>query len=919
MSSCANGSRASVLRRIGRAGLAVLALAAAAAAAGLDVPAAVVDRIVIEVDGGPGEPGLEAIVGLKAGDPFTPRAADQAVKRVFATDLYSDVRVLVSGEERVALTFRLTRRLTVRSVSIAGKGGWPASRIEKGLEVQAPGREFSEARLPRAQDELRAALRREGYFEAAVTAEAKRDSVEPAMDILFNVAAWRAFTVGSIRFEGSTVVPETELAARLKIKAGDRYVPAAFEAALGRLAAFLVGLGYRRAEVSLADEAFDAASGQATLTVWVVPQEKITIRIHGAEVPVSLVAPIWEERIFEEWGESEGQARILDYLRARGYLFSSVRPRIERGENEIRVIYEVDPGGKYRVENVRFEGLRAFTAERLRAELGIGARVLFFPALDGGRVFAIPRELEIFYRAQGFPEARVEVNLEQGGGTVTAVYFVEEGPRQVVDRVVLAGVPPGDEADLRAVLLSRAGGPYSPPNVQRDIEEIDAFYRNRGFRGTAVTHEVNPSGEGEYTLVYAVSPGAQVRIGRIVVTGLRVTRAQTVRREILVREGDLAAADLIQESKRRLERLGVFDEVNLDEIAGEAGVVSLVVSVREGGRNYAGLGVGLETKSDPRAVALWANSIRPRVTAEFIRSNVFGAAAQASLVGQFSLIERRAVAAWEQPYLFGVPLRTQASGWLEAEDRTSFGFDRRGVSLTLTKPLSATVQILGMLSWARTKLTFLDIAESEVDRRLLPYSTSLVSGSLIWDGRDDSINPTRGMFLSAVLEWAYPLFQAESNYQKTFIKYQLYRPLLPRLHFGLTSRLGLGRGRMPIPERFFAGGSNSFRGAEFDYLGPTDPDSGMPVGGKALFLVNLELSMPVVGSLPDLAGAVFYDLGNVFASRDDFSLFGLRGAIGGGLRYRTPLGPVRLELGWNLDDPARRATPILFFTIGNVF
>lgn len=919
MSNCASGSRRAAFRRTIGAGLAVLALASVFAGAAPEIPLPVVDRIVIEVDGGPGEPGLEAIVGLKAGDPFSLRTADLAVKRIFATNLYSDVSVLRSGEDRVVLTFRLIRRLVVRSVSVAGEGNWPESRIEKSLETLAPGREFSEARLPQAADEIRAGLGREGYFEAAVAPEAVRDSAEPAVDLVFTVSAWRTYGIGAVRFEGATVLPEAELERRLKVGAGDRYVPAAFEAALGRLAAHFVDLGYRRAEVSLAGEAFDAQTGLATLTVRIVPQEKITIRIEGADIPLSLVAPIWEERVFEEWGQSEGQARILAYLRERGYLYASVSARLERAENEIRVLYEVDAGAKYRVDNVRFVGLRAFTAERLKAEMGIGARVLFFPVLDGGRLFALTRELEIFYRTQGFPEARVDLNLEERGGAVTAVYFVEEGPRQVVERVVLGGVSPADEAELRTLLLSRAGGPYSPPNVQKDIEEIDGYYRNRGVRGTVVTPEIRPAGDGAFVLVYAVSEGAPVKIGRIVVTGQRVTRVETILREVLVREGEPAAADLIQESKRRLERLGIFAEASLDEIPGEPGVVSLVVRVREGERNYAGLGAGLETKSDPRSVALWANSLRPRITAEFIRSNLFGAASQVSLVGQFSLIERRAVVAWEQPYLFGVPMRTQASAWLEAEDRTSFGFDRRGIGLTATKSLSATVQALGTLSWARTKLTYLGIAESEVDRRLFPYSTSLVSGSLIWDRRDDSINPARGLFLSAVLEWAYPLFQAESDYQKTFVKFQLYHPLLPRLHFGLTSRLGLGRGRMPIPERFFAGGSNSFRGAEFDALGPADPDSGLPVGGKALLLFNLELSVPFLGSLPDLAGAVFYDLGNVFASRDDFSLFDLRGAVGAGLRYKTPLGPIRLELGWNLDDPARRTKPILYFTIGNVF
>jgi outer membrane translocation and assembly module TamA len=91
------------------------------------------------------------------------------------------------------------------------------------------------------------------------------------------------------------------------------------------------------------------------------------------------------------------------------------------------------------------------------------------------------------------------------------------------------------------------------------------------------------------------------------------------------------------------------------------------------------------------------------------------------------------------------------------------------------------------------------------------------------------------------------------------------------------------------------------------------------VGGKALLLFNFDLTFPVVSGLKDLSGAVFYDLGNVFAARNDFSLSNLEHAIGFGVRYRTPLGPVRLELGWNLTDPERKGKPILFMTIGNVF
>ncbi len=195
----------------------------------------------------------------------------------------------------------------------------------------------------------------------------------------------------------------------------------------------------------------------------------------------------------------------------------------------------------------------------------------------------------------------------------------------------------------------------------------------------------------------------------------------------------------------------------------------------------------------------------------------------------------------------------------------------------------------------------------------------LASASVIRDRRDDSFNPSRGTFMSAVGEWAFPLLGTESDYLKAFFKYQYYHPLLSRLNFSATARIGLGRGRIPVPERFFAGGSNSFRGERIDELGPKDPDTGMPIGGKAMVLANLEVRFPLFQSLPNLSGAAFYDIGQVFSKRKDFSLFNFQGAVGLGLRYRTPLGPFRFDLGWNVDDPGKKGRPILFITIGNVF
>jgi outer membrane protein insertion porin family len=124
---------------------------------------------------------------------------------------------------------------------------------------------------------------------------------------------------------------------------------------------------------------------------------------------------------------------------------------------------------------------------------------------------------------------------------------------------------------------------------------------------------------------------------------------------------------------------------------------------------------------------------------------------------------------------------------------------------------------------------------------------------------------------------------------------------------------------MPIHERFFAGGSNSFRGEYFDELGPKDPFSGQPVGGKLLALMNFELTVPFLINLPNLSWLLLYDVGNVFSSRSDFKLSNIEHALGFGLRYLTPLGPLRLEVGLNLNAPGGVRKVIPFISVGNMF
>jgi outer membrane protein insertion porin family len=880
----------------------------------------VVASVEVRVDGRPADPDIGALIPIRPGEAFSLKRISNAVKQVYLSGLFTDVQVLKTGTDRIVLTFLLERKIIVGRISIGGDERIPRKKILDRLEALKPGGEFNEDKSGRAVEEIRAALENEGFFAPDVRLSTERDPSTNTADVRFEVRSARRYTIRRIDFVPTELLVRDErLKEKMKSRVGEDFVPSRLAADLDRIKAFYVRRGYQRAEVAVDSRVFDPQSLQVHLTLRVALNERIEIVVKGVKLPAGLLKPIWEERVFEEWGLSEGEARIMTYLRKKGYLFATVRSSIQREGTLLRIIHEVTPGLRFRVTRLSFVGASYFGEKGLKRELGLSEPLSLFGIIDGNRLFSLPREIELLYQTQGFPQAKVAFDLIREGTKVQAVFKINEGAQQRVESLSVVGALLFSEETLLATVRSRRGGPYFAANVQRDVEEMETFYLDQGIRGTTVAARVEETAPNAFSLRFEVDEGQQVRIGRILVSGIRVTRRRTIQRELRIHEGEPARYRSIQETKRRLENLGIFSEVKLEEVPSGPGLENLVISVREGELNYAGLGVGLETKNEPKTFAVWDNVIRPRGTAEYIRTNVFGTGAQLSLVAQFSLKEKRAVASWEQPYLFGLPLESYLNAWVEREEMTSYGFERRGVSLTSIKPLSREFALLGTLRWDRTILYFLDVSESEVDREHVPYSTTALSPSFIWDRRDDSANPTRGMFLSGAVEWAYPLLGAESDYLKFFIKCQKFLPVLSDVGFCLTGRLGLGMGKMPIHERFFGGGSNSFRGREFEGLGPRDPASGLPLGGKALLLLNGEFRFPLFTSLPDLSGAIFLDAGNVWNNRKEFNLFGLERALGFGLRYRTPLGPVRFDLAWNLDAPERKGKPLAFITIGNVF
>ena len=880
-----------------------------------------VAAVSVMVDGQSSGEDMKKLIPIKEGEPFSLNRVSSSIKQIYKTGLFSEIQVVKEGDLDVRLTYLLTRKLFARRIVFQAEEKLPRQKLRVNISSLREGTFFTEEKLEKAAEELKEALIQEGYFQPEIETFTKKDPKSSSFDVFFRIISFKKFVIIEISFSGDVILPEDELRIVMKSKEGKRLIPSMLAEDITKLKDVYSANEYQRAEIEVGKVRFDEREGSVSLSLIVIPNERIEIVVEGAKVPLEILRPIWETRIFEDWGVKEGEAKILSHMRKKGYLFASVTSSIEREDNRMRVIHTVTPNEKNKILKISYNGLNYFAPSQLEAELGVGERISLLKWIDAERLLKLPEEIEFLYELNGFPDAHVDTNFVRKRNGVEVLFFIQEGNQQKIQRISFEGIQSFDSRVLFEQIGSSEGGPFVPLNLQKDMEKLESHYLNQGFRGTEITARVDEAGDDLFSVTFRINEGNKVKIEKIIITGNDATGRKAILRELRIKEGDYARSNGIRESKRRLERLGIFTSVQIEEISLSPERENVVINVREGKRNYASLGLGLETATKPEAFGIWDVSWRLRGTAEFIRSNVFGSAGQASLVGQYSLADKRAVLSWEQPYFFGLPVVTSWNTWVEQIYRESYTSDGKGMSMTTIKRVSENVMFLASLKWAETTLIDLQIEPNEVDRQFSPYSVTSLTGSFIWDRRNDPINPHRGSFLSLALEKAFPLLEDESNYVKTFIRNQHYVPILSEVIFNMTFRLGFGGGKMNIPihERFFAGGSNSFRGERFDELGPVDEVSGKPVGGEALLLLNFEVTFPIFSTLRDLRGTFFYDVGNVFERIEDIALVSMQNAVGFGIRYRTPLGPIRLELGWNLNDPREERKPLVFFTIGNLF
>ena len=553
------------------------------------------------------------------------------------------------------------------------------------------------------------------------------------------------------------------------------------------------------------------------------------------------------------------------------------------------------------------------------------------------------------YRTNGFESVKVtggfRDDYEGRVGRVAVFIRIEEGPQTLVSSLTITGNSVITEDQLRPLLTSTEAQPYSETNVAQDRDSVLNYYFNHGFLDAVFTATAKPV-EGDATreaVSYAIQEGPQVLVDRILASGLRYTRPGIVKRQYQLQPLQPLSQAQLLDTQRRLYDLGVFYAVNLavQNPDGQARYKDIFLQFEEARRWNFTYGLGIEIQSGAfgtREIPQGTTGVSPRVSFDVTRNNFGGRAHTLSFSSHVGRLEQRALLSYDAPrFLTKDQLRLTVSAFYDNSlDVRTFTSQRLEGSVQLEQIVSKATSLLYRFTYRRVRATDLVISPILVPLFSQPVRVGIPSLTYIRDRRDDPIDSHSGSYNTFDTGVASGVFGSEAAFGRFLGQNTTYHPFHHRRWvFARSLRLGAAEPfgsteALPFPERFFAGGGNSLRGFSINQAGPRDLTTGEPLGGNAMVVNSFELRTPTV-ALPwignNMGFVIFHDAGNVFATTNSMvhslarwsqphpdqckqestgkqcSFNYVSHAVGGGIRYRTPIGPVRLDFGYNFNPP----------------
>jgi outer membrane protein insertion porin family len=887
--------------------------------------------IILGLKAPPTEASALAAMQMTLGDPFRREILDEAVERL-KTRLQEEGLYLAKvdtelrphpAEHQMDIVVHIQPgpRVRVGAIHLTNNTEYPDAEIAARFKLKA-GKELTSGKIQSGTNRIRKFLVAKGRLSgrAAVRREAY-DSAKNTVDLTLDVS------------EGARVKVEVSGA---KLSGGDlkKLVPIFQEGAVDpdlleegkkNIRERLERAGYFDSSVE-----YSSATREVETKNWHGQELVITYTVERGDRHKLIGIEITGNHYFDQELLS---SRLQIYKAAFGSRGKFSRRLIEADRQSMENLYRANgfPAGTVAAQiQDNYEKKTGDIFIRFVISEGVQTRVAELH-IEGNQAFAKDELLRVMASLPGQPYS--DFNVATDRANILAQYFNEGFPEATFE----SEVQPIEEQP------SAANANPSGEKLQDQTSETRAEKKT----GPLVAKTVR--------LIYRIHEGPQIHVHRVLITGFNHTRLGIIKREVRVKPTEPLREGQVVDSQRRLYNLGVFNRVTISpqNPAGTDTDKDVVALVEEAKRYTVAYGGGFEVQrlastTNPTGGQVQAS---PRGIFEITKLNLTGRADSLSLKLRGSTLEGRALLGYSDPNTFGnSQLSFQATAYAEkTQDINTFSESRYEGSVQMTHRLSARTTLLYRYSFRKIIVSNLNIPTQEIPLFQQPTLVSQFGTSWIRDTRDNPADASRGWLNSADFGVADTYIGSSASFLRFVYQNSSYHPIRRRFSFARSVRIGVltpyrdtisltfppstqtpPPRLIPLPERFFAGGGASLRGFALNQAGPRDAITGFPVGGQALLVLNQEfrfpLHLPYAGTR--VGGTLFYDGGNVYSKLDRVTLrwtspkpifdpanpkqclFNCTNelnyfphTVGVGLRYATPVGPVRVDLGYQVNRP----------------
>jgi outer membrane protein insertion porin family len=903
---------------------------------------------------------LERVQVLRVGSPLHATDVAESIERMFATGRYADIQVDAEPDGRgVTIRFITRDKRFVGHVETSGKISDPPSSAQIVAAAQLSlGTPFRPELLDEAQKNIQRLFTSNGLYEATFRLDTEDDPEhqQTSVRIVIEPGVRARYETPVIR--GDTKLPEKTI---IRATGWQTFLIHRWKHvtdALTQKATDGIEKKYRKKDrltstVDLKSLDYNPETIRAKATLELQAGPRIQLNAVNAKVSkgrMKRYVPIYEEGEVDQDLLVEGARNLRDYFQSRGYPDVDITFRQLPAANDQQTIeYYISTGTRQKLARVRFTGDHYFDAGTLRERLLLAPSSFW---LRWGRYSDAYRKtdqaaIEDLYKANGFRNVKVSSELdrhvENKAARIGVTFSISEGQQWLVQDLKLEGLSSADAKALTRLLNSEIGQPYSDLAIELDRNvELEYFYRD-GYRHATFTARSTPAGANRVHLVYEVKKGNQEFVRDVLISGLKTTRPSLIDRNLKVQPGDPLSLPADREADQKLYGLGVFAEVNsaVQNSDGEETDKYVLFDFTEAHKYNLNLGIGAEiaqlgATSSNLSEPVGGTGFTPRFSVDLTRINLWGIGHSITFQLRLSTLEQRVGISYLIPHFLNAEKRSLTYSVLydDSRDVRTFASHREEASVQLSEKYSKQLTQFFRFAYRRVSTSDIVIPSLLVPQFLQPVRIGIFSTGIVQDRRDNPTNPHTGMYNSLDVGLASDIFGSQRNFGRILVRnatyYRLSRNvvLARQTTFGAIIPYKIPNGltnytAVPLPERFFSGGDVSDRAFSENQAGPRDIGSpagpggtetlatGFPLGGNALLMNNVELRFPLIGQ--NIGGVLFEDAGNVYSTTADVSLrYHQRNledfnymvhAVGFGIRYRTPVGPLRADFAYAINPP----------------